>query len=389
VRHPRSYLLGWLASLGLLLVSIGIGLGVLELLLRAFPEHLLPKGVYGATRFDPDLGLRVHDVTVIYNKVRFVVRSPNSRGFMDVEHKREKPPRTLRVGFFGDSYVEALQVRLDQAFFRCLPPQIGDRTLEPLAFGISGQGTLHSWLLYQKLAPFYDLDVAIYVFVKNDPGDNMLTLQAGRVDNLVPNPYSVLTDAPPGFALGFTRSRGQHIPLWLRTVKWGQQHSLLAQVVWNRISLLEQAGIHIRPAPVRTPSALASGALPRADDPPSIWPVPLLAEGKELTERILRHWRDQAAQEGRVFAVLFVPRDEDEVMGRLPAEESWRPWLSATCERLGIPLIDPQSELCPIVEGGGHVYDDHWTPAGHKAVASFLARWIADHVPAAAGRHAD
>jgi hypothetical protein len=115
VRHPRSYLLGWLASLGLLLVSIGIGLGVLELLLRAFPEHLLPKGVYGATRFDPDLGLRVHDVTVIYNKVRFVVRSPNSRGFMDVEHKREKPPRTLRVGFFGDSYVEALQVRLDQA----------------------------------------------------------------------------------------------------------------------------------------------------------------------------------------------------------------------------------------------------------------------------------
>ncbi len=379
MRHARSRLLGWLANLAVVLLSLALMAAALEVLLRAFPQRLLPEGAFGAGRIDPDLGLRVHDVPAIYNKVRFVIRRPNSRGFLDVEHQPAKPPGTLRVGFFGDSYVEALQVPLDQTFFRRLPGRISDRALEPLAFGISGQGTLHSWLAYQKLAPFYDLDVAIYVFVENDPGDNLFALHAGHAGSLVSNPYAVLSDEPPGFALRFSRAPGSPVPLPLRIAKWGQQHTLLGQLVWSRISLLEQAGIRIRPGPAPPTDGVAPAALPDVNDPPSRWPAPLLAEGKELTERILRQWRAQAAQDGRLFAVLFVPQGDREVAGRLPADESWYPWLSEVCERLGIPLLDPTPVLRPIVEGGGHAYDDHWTPEGHAAIASFVARWLERH----------
>jgi hypothetical protein len=51
---------------------------------------------------------------------QFVVRRFNSFGYLDGEHKREKMPGTYRIGFFGDSYVEARQVPLKNTFLGLL-----------------------------------------------------------------------------------------------------------------------------------------------------------------------------------------------------------------------------------------------------------------------------
>ena len=53
--------------------------------------QILPKGHYGAGRFNEELRLNVHGSTVIYNKVRFVRRTPNTAGFMDIDHESPKP----------------------------------------------------------------------------------------------------------------------------------------------------------------------------------------------------------------------------------------------------------------------------------------------------------
>ena len=71
-----------------------------------FPA-LIPAGVYGAGRFDPGLGMQVRAGEVLYTRSGVVRKRANPDGFLDVAHASAKPPGTLRVGFFGDSYVEA------------------------------------------------------------------------------------------------------------------------------------------------------------------------------------------------------------------------------------------------------------------------------------------
>jgi hypothetical protein len=48
----------------------------------------------------------------------------NSRGFHDVEHSQPKPPGTRRIVLVGDSFSEALQVNLDETYFRRLEKKL-------------------------------------------------------------------------------------------------------------------------------------------------------------------------------------------------------------------------------------------------------------------------
>ena len=52
------------------------------------------------------------------------------------------------------------------------------------------------------------------------------------------------------------------------------------------------------------------------------------------------------------------------------------PWLGETCAALGIPLVDPREAMAARLAQGTHVYDDHWTPAGHEVVAGVLAGYL-------------
>ena len=88
------------------------------------------------------------------------------------------------------------QVLLEQAFFRRLVHRLEDERVEPLEFGISGWRTLHAHLAYEALAPCYGLDVVGYVFVKNDPGDNLYSIQSRRGVRFLPRPFSERAGAP-------------------------------------------------------------------------------------------------------------------------------------------------------------------------------------------------
>src|SRR5262245_57436967 len=105
---------------GISLMGTSLILFLLEFLFRTFPA-LLPAGTYGVQIFDPDLNTTVLSSPIIYNKARYVVRMANRDGFLDVDHKLAKSPGVIRVSFWGDSYVEAMQVPLEQTFWRQIP----------------------------------------------------------------------------------------------------------------------------------------------------------------------------------------------------------------------------------------------------------------------------
>jgi hypothetical protein len=362
--------LAWAAGPALAVLSLGFALLLAEGLLRAFPERLLPQGTYGSGRFDTELGLSVAASPVYYQNVRFVRKQPNPSGFMDVAHELEKPPGTVRVGFFGDSYVESNQVALEQAFFRRLPERIEGRSVEPLAFGVSGWGTLHAFLAFQREAPRYGLDRAVYLFVENDPADNCYVLSGHR--GVTALPYAESSEAPPGYSLRWSRRPGDE-PGWLPAAKSLQRRSLLFQLTLARYRLLRDRGVRMR---ARSEDVQMTGrGNPKADPAalPAAWPPALRTEAERLGRAILADWKARADAEGIALEILYVPRGDEQLRGKLAEADTWLPWLRREAADLGIPLLDPSRALQGRLERGDPVYDDHWSPAGHEVVAALLA----------------
>lgn len=367
-----------------LLLNLALSLGALALLvalcegtLRLFPR-LLPKGSYGASHYSPELRTTVYGSPVIYNKLRFIEREPNSLGFLDVEHAREKPPGTLRVAFFGDSYVESLQVPLDQVFHRRLPRELDGVPLEALGLGMSGWGTLQALLAYEVLAPRFDVDVACYVFVENDLGDNDIEVQGVRAHR-APKVFATLAPPPADFSL-VMRNPPETLSFGYSLGKWLQERLLLARLLWSRSSLLFAHGVAIESDRNAGEMTTRAKRVPEQNDLPSSWPPAYRERAQELGRRILRRFRDRARADDRHFFILYVPRGEAQLRGELGPADTWRPWLEATARELGIPLVDPSDALRRRMQTGGPVYDDHWTPAGHEVVSEvlsdYLERWL-------------
>jgi hypothetical protein len=74
--------------------------------------------------------------------------------------------------------------------------------------------------------------------------------------------------------------------------------------------------------------------------------------------------------------ILYVPRSEDQLRGRIRSSTTWLPWLRETASELEIELIDPSDALRSALEHGDQVYDDHWTPRGHAVIADVLNAYI-------------
>ena len=322
--------------------------GVAEAVLRAFPA-LIPAGTYGVGRFDAALGMHVRTGELLYTKQGVVRKQANADGFLDVPHLSRKPPATTRIGFFGDSYVESNQVPTEATFFRRLPALLAPRAVETFGFGLSGWGTLQAFRAFQVMAPRYDLDLAVYVFVENDPGDSAAALSRARHDASMP--YAALAEEPPGYRVEDARPPDGR--LWYRAAKALQERSLLARVVWVRLRLLQQEGL--RPEAREEEAAMREqakpGALPDPNDLPSTWPEPVRRDAALLGERILADWKRTADAQRRPLAVLYVPRGNDMLTGLIREEDSWLPWLRESCAAARRPA--PRSDRGAARPDGG------------------------------------
>jgi len=119
----------------------------------------------------------------------------NSHGFHDREHTIAKPPDTLRIAVVGDSFTEALQVPLENAFWSVMEPKLqhclqpASAKVEVLCFGVGGFSTAQELVLLQKRVWQFSPDVVVLlVTTGNDVRDNSPTLNAHRDQ---PIPYFV------------------------------------------------------------------------------------------------------------------------------------------------------------------------------------------------------
>jgi hypothetical protein len=374
--HSRSLtkrlLPGLVPGLVIACLSVLLAATAIEVYCRINP----PAGVYyGGSVPDQAIGVRYRpSSTIVYTKAGERVDSlVNRDGFLDADHAGGRPPGTVRVGFFGDSYVEALQVPLEQRFFRRLPDRVRAVPFEYFGFGMSGFGTVHSYLNARVWGRTYDLDAIVYVFVENDPGDNI-----ARINKNPRRPFAVLTQEAPGFTIDRSfEERNRLLDTFpynvLRNVK---NRSFALQIVQHRLSLLPSSGA----SAAQAPRTAAASAPPPASDPnendlPEAWNESDRTYAGRLGRAILAEWAREARKQGRRFSVLYMPRGS-EFLSDKAAGKTWKPWLLETCRALNIHVIDPSEAFLKRERSGVPVYVDHLTAQGHEALGEVLQGWL-------------
>lgn len=105
----------------------------------------------------------------------------NSYGFRDYEYAFKKPEETTRLIILGDSFVDALEVELEENFVkrmeRRLNRGLGQNRYEVLNFGLQGYSTVLEYLVLKNIALKFNSDLIITCFYFNDISDNYIYRQ--------------------------------------------------------------------------------------------------------------------------------------------------------------------------------------------------------------------
>ncbi len=127
----------------------------------------------------------------------------NSDGFRDREHTKVKPENTFRIALLGDSFLEALQVPLDQGLAAVIERELSSctalagRKVEVIKFGVTGYGTDQELITLREKVWDYSPDMVVLNFyIGNDISDNSRAisqkLYAGELALL--KPFFILKD---------------------------------------------------------------------------------------------------------------------------------------------------------------------------------------------------
>lgn len=341
-----------------LMVVLSTGLTLLgaELLLRAF--GVFDLGIWGITR-EGLVVLRPNQCTEIESARGRVCA--NSLGMRDVEHSVPKPPGVFRVLVLGDSFMEALQIPLEDAFTRRLERQLDRHNpgrIEVINAGVSGWGTDDELAYLRTYGVRLQPDlVLVAMTLHNDLSDNLSAewheLRDGR---LVPRPVPLLSD--------FDYRR-----LQLQTFL--AAHSQIYQALF-------------RAWRARDFGAAATALDAQVSDLLAASPPPALAKGWVQTEALFDSLVQEANAMGAHTAVFLIPlwvQIDSERLAEFCARHGLesaslsirgpQQRMIAWGSRAGVPIIDLQPAFAEHARGESLYIegDGHWTAAGHRLAA--------------------
>ncbi len=356
-------------------ISLIIILLFSEIFLRLVP---IPGIRFDVKKYDTLTGGGFYpNSTNFYRNARgdFVKRKISKWGYYDKDFKREKKDNYTRIGFFGDSYTQAIQVPLNETFHNLIGEKLKAYNIETLSFGVSGYSTYQSYLTYTKWKDFFDIDVVVYVFFENDLGDQIKEIRKSPY-----RPYPYLKNDSLKVDNSFKVLRKNRTKFYFKFLDYLTSKSLLLSTLSERIQLLNQHGVDINinndnnfslNAKKKTGETLFPPDLD-VGDKPSVWPNTLKAKAINLEERVILNWKNQVTREQKEFIVLYIPSD---IENPTIEQDTWKPWLEKFCKQNEITFIDPTTSLSEMKKSGNDVFYDHFTKFGHMAVAQNFTDW--------------
>ena len=361
-------------SLILFFTSIIFLIFIIEIFLRFVPIKGVEMGTYV---YDNNINLYKHNPNSKFIKTNIrdeiIVRTVNSQGFLDINHKKEKPKDFYRIGFFGDSYVESIQVPLEKTFFRIIDNALEYKKIEIFGFGKSGLGTLHSYMTSDYYSEYYDLDMVVYVFVENDLGDQIELIKKSSTF-----PYLEIKEGELHINDKAINSRLNNKSIKSKILSsFIYRESIFLQTVIRRIKMLMDYGIKIK---LNENDLTLSGIgdlkkIPNQNDLPSTWNTKYKNEALDIGERIINKWYNKCKLQNKKFVLLYVPR-ASQYKKNIEVQDSWKFWLYNLCNDLKIDFIDPTGHFLKIDSSEGKIYDDHFSELGHNIFARSFLDWF-------------
>lgn len=335
----------------------------------------------------------------------------NSAGLRDREHSRTKPENTIRIAVLGDSFAEAFQVSVEQAFWMVMEQKLktcaafSGKQIEVLNFGVSGYGTAQELLTLREKVWDYSPDIVLLTLTtNNDITDNSRALK--KTDEA---PYFIYRDGKLVLDDSFQSSRSFKLrqSKISRLGRWIKDHSRLLQAIneaHHGLKILLASWRSQRnesPQPAATPdtrqSALAAmseelGADNLVYTPPlnSTW-----EDAWQVTEDLILLMRDEVAAKGASFVVVTLsngpqvlpdPGARQAYMQRFGINDLFYPdnRIKQLCLRSNIPVITLAPELQVYAEKekvflhgfGNDIGNGHWNAAGHERGGELLAEHL-------------
>lgn len=365
--------------------GIALALGTLEVAVRML--HLVPGRFWVP---DATLGCKlIAGQTGWWTQEEHEFTTPvqiNAEGRRDLERPVQKVPGTYRILLLGDSFVEAMQVPLEQTFARRLEAALnrpGGAPVEVISMGVSGYGTASQYLWYRDDGRAYQPDLVLLSFYPgNDVRNNSPTLEPTLRPEYDANGNLQRVNggkARSADGRGWLASSAAYT--YFRKLVITQQPALAERLA--HVGLLDQAAV--RPVPMA--DGVPVDYWVYAADPPSEW-----RDAWAHTERLLGTLRDAVTADGARFVVMIVtareqiyPGDWQQILQMYPAMQHiiWdlngpERHVLAWCERSGVPCVQLSTAFVARRDGERlhFLYDGHWTAAGHALAAQTVTNFL-------------
>jgi len=400
--RPRGRLRPLASSVLLLVLSLCVGVGILELAFRVARSRAGGGKEQGEEalylRYDPLLGWsKTPGARVTYDRREYRVDvAINDKGLRDVPRDYEPRPGGARVLAVGDSFLEGYTVPLEATVTQQLERELqaGGCRAEVINGGTTAWSTDQELLFFRSEGVRYEPQLVLLFLYYNDIYYTDSQIYFGR-----PKPIFQMTgDGLELHRYPVRRPRERPAPEESPEPEAAQEGSALVQWVSDRLytgapalyDALSVLGLW-EPMPRRAPRLEL-----RVYD---VRQVPRLEDAWLKTEAVLRAFRHDAGEAGARFVVVYVP-SRMEVQ-----DDSWRATLAlygdppferrAVARRLerlgrrdGFAVLDLTEPLRASDRGFlGRPYfqfDGHWTELGHATAAGairdrlFAERWLGD-----------
>jgi hypothetical protein len=418
---------GWSAKFLLVASSVLVGLLIVEVALRAV-GYTYP--VFYTTDTERGYALRPH-MEGWYRKEGEAYVRINSDGLRDREHTKTKPPDTLRIAVLGDSYAEALQVPLENAFWMVMEARLkgceaagGGRTkIEVINFGVSGYSTAQELITLRQHVWDYSPDIVLVaVTTNNDITDNSRVFK--KTDEI---PYFVLRDNQLALDDSFRTSKAfrlRHSALnragrWIRDrlrfiQALHQSHGAIKSFIASRRArrsanadaqtqkraTAENGVSDAQATDAATPNNAAAAQAEELGVDYMIYRPPadeVWRDAWAVTERLMMQMRDEVESRGARFLVVTLsnaiqvhpePRARQEFAKRLGVDDLLYPdlRLKALGEREGFEVLNLAPSLQAYAEqhkvflhgAGSQIGNGHWNAHGHALAGELVARRLCE-----------
>ncbi len=318
----------------------------------------------------------------------------NDLGYRDDVHALAKPAGHFRIAVLGDSYTEALQVSLDEAWWRLVGRDLAScdavdpDVVEVMNFAISGIGTAQQLEIYRQIASQYSPDLVVLAFVPNDVENNSPAYGGVGVKPF----YRFGADGSLVLDDSFRRTADfQRRTSWL---------ARLARSISDRSRVL-QLGLEMRRvlARIEVRDQQAESTPDSSAEPKT----PEWIEAWALTEALISELAHRVAAAGSDFLLVAVSSphqvhpDPEHRRRRLEEIEKgtdllyWNKRLGRLAEREGIAYLSLSEPFLLDAQATGRCLhgfenmlpcDGHWNREGHRMAADQITKAICDRIAA-------